>query len=147
MPGTLYLARLPPLSHDARLRSFGVYGMADSALASNNAIMALYADDGSGNAPAGNTLARVVTNIMVPTTVGQVEETPGGPCNLTSGTFYWLGIMVDSTITIAGASDPYGKGKTYEQPFSADFPHLSSGGLVDNPGVDLGLYINVQDID
>jgi hypothetical protein len=145
MTGILYLIRLPPLSHDANLRVFGVYGMATGM--PPTAKMALYADDGSGNAPTGKALATVLDHLGLPASEGRAEQTTSSvPPMLTSGTRYWLGIVVASSASIAGASDQSGVGKTYPQPYDSDFPAFSHESFADNSMIDLGLYINVQDI-
>jgi hypothetical protein len=139
---TLYVFRLPPLVHGAILRLFGVYGTTFGP----NAVMALYDDDGSGSGPVGLPIAEVKSALGL--VDGKSEQSVVPVDQPLDKTTYWLAIVLDSITAVTSAADASGKGRSYPQiNFTGSFPNLSTITGYDKSGIDLGIYINVQDTD
>jgi hypothetical protein len=139
---TLYVLRLPALSHSAVVNMFGVYG----TMSGTNARLALYKDNGSGTAPTGLPIDTVSTPLALG--MGQAEQYPAvANVALDQGATYWLGIVFDSSTSIAWAADPNTKGLKYTMKYLDPYPDLGAPTEIGYPlsGIDLGIYINVQD--
>jgi hypothetical protein len=138
---TLYVLRLPVLDHSAVVNMFGVYGTETGA----NARLALYKDDGSGTAPTGLPIDYVSTQLALG--IGQAEQYPTAPnVALDQGAMYWLGIVVDQSTPISWGADAPAVGIKYDMKNYLD-PYPDLGTVTGHPasGIDLGIYINVQD--
>jgi hypothetical protein len=138
--GDLYVFRLPMLSHDATLYSFGAYGTATPGV---TAEMALYADDGSGAAP-GAILAQTLMDIGL--AAGPRQQPPMPMLlKLNASTYYWLGIEVSATTYLISAFDEYAVGWSYTVPYGS-FPPVWTNGFK-HPNLDLGIFIYELDSD
>jgi hypothetical protein len=136
----LYLIRLPALAHDAALGTFGVVANASGA----SAKLALYADNGAGTAPSGAKLAATSSPVTLTSGAEQQSSDTAG-VTLTAGATYWLGIVVNSATTIAAQSDSLAVGMKLSQNFTAAWPTSPAGSAI-APATDLGIFINVQDL-
>ena len=139
-PNFLYLFRLPPLTHDATLLTFGAYGNGPGA----NAKLVLYGDNGAGTAPAGAPLAAVASPIVLYD--GQREQDSDSfNVAMNAATTYWLGIVVDVATTIRSTPDAAAVGIGFSDSYNAAWPNGSAA--PDYSGVDLAIYVHVQDTD
>jgi hypothetical protein len=139
--GLLYLFLLPQLSHDATLMAFGAYGNNATPV---NAQLAVYS--GTATSPSGSTaIAAVSSAILLSNATGQpMEETPiPSGVTLSASSRYWLGIIVQNSTTIYSSSDANGVGTAISASYGS-WPAGSTG--INKSGVDLGIYVNVQDL-
>jgi hypothetical protein len=136
----LYLFRLPALAHNGNLVAFGAVGNSATGV---NAQMVLYADNGSGTAPAGAALAATSASLILSNMNVQQNASPSGYA-LSAGTVYWLGIVVQSSTTISEQADSAEVGTGFGDTFgTVPWPTGTSG--LSKSGVDLAIYISVQD--
>ncbi len=133
----MYLFRLPQLAHSAKVLGFGAYG---TPTTSANAKMALYADDGTGTAPTGAPLDWIGTFLALSS--GQVQQAANTTGTLAPSTYYWLGINVSTSTSIYSQSSS-GVGTGFSQPY-ATYPSGMAGSSYS--GIDLAIYVNVQDL-
>ena len=144
----LYTFKLPTLAHDAKLLAFGAYGDSAPDAAVTAARMAIYPDNGSGTAPSGMPIGYVASPNYLGLTNGAVEQTASlnGTGTLSANTVYWIGIIVSAATTIYSGTDSAGLGNGYPLSYPS-FPTTLSGstGTMLN-GIDLAIYINVQDL-
>jgi hypothetical protein len=134
------LLRLPALAHNATLNTFGVVGNATGA----SAKLVLYADNGSGAAPSGAKLAATSGPFAI--VVGAKEQTSDtANVMLSTGATYWLGVVVDTSTTITAQADSGAVGTKFSEPFTGAWPSGMAGSNI-VPASDLGIYINVQDL-
>jgi hypothetical protein len=135
----LYTLRLPPMAHNAVLLTFGTFGNAGGA----NAKLVLYGDNGAGTAPSGAAIAAVTASLAL--IDGQREQSASTNPTLTEGTVYWLGIVVDTSTTMAAQTDAASITSKVSLPFGSvpPWPAGSGGATV---GSDLAIYISVQDL-
>jgi hypothetical protein len=136
---TLYIFRLPPLTHDATLLSFGTYGNASGS----SAKLVLYSDNGSGS--PGTYVASTSNPLLL--TNGQVEQGTT-PANVTlfASTTYWLGILVSVNTTIYSTPNAATVGKKVGLLYGSPPPWPASPTGPANSGVDFAIYISVQDL-
>jgi hypothetical protein len=132
-----YLFRLPQLSHSATVIGFGAYG---TPTTSAHAEMAIYADDGTGTAPTGQPLDWIGTFLAL--SGGQVQQAANTTGPLSPSTYYWLSIDVDTATSIYSQSSS-GVGTGFPQSYGT-YPAAMSGGSFS--GIDLAIYVNVQDL-
>ena len=144
----LYTFKLPPLAHDAKLLAFGAYGNAAADAGVTAARMAVYPDNGSGTAPSGMPIGYIASPAFLGLSNGPVEQTASlnGTGTLSANTVYWIGIIVSASTTIYSTSDTAGLGNGYPVSYPS-FPTTLSGnaGSAFN-GIDVAIYINVQDL-
>jgi hypothetical protein len=133
----LYLLRLPALQHNATLQTFGVV----STVAGNSARLVLYQDNGSGS--PGTYIAQTSSSFTV--VVGAKEQTTSTQAALTSGTVYWLGVVMSADTALSGQTDANQTGEKLSLSFSAAFPMPGPTGAAIAPASDLGIYISVVD--
>jgi hypothetical protein len=142
--GILYLLRLPELSHDANILAFGAYGNSASAA---NVELAVYSDNGSGSAPSGaSPIATISGPIGLSNSLGAPMTLPPFNSNVTmnASTWYWLGIIVQSSTTIYSQPDSNEVGVGITPASYGTWP-AGSGGL-NKSGVDLAIFVQVQDL-
>jgi hypothetical protein len=138
----LYVFRLPALTHDATLHSFGVIG--DSTSTNATVALALYADDGTGNAPAGAGIAATQSPIPIATVAKEVNAAPGNQ-QLTAGATYWIGIVSNAGTNLPSRVDDDAVSWRTPLTFGNAFPSGQAG--TPGPSVDLPIYIKVVDTD
>ena len=138
----LIVKRLPALTVNATLLSFGVVGTATG----QSARLALYADNGSTTGPAGPALA--VTQNPISLQNGAVELNASPQRALTAGVTYWLAIKVNQPATLRAMSGTVTGRQFIAPPFYSDaFQDFSTGTPVGGSSFSgqIAIYIKVQD--
>jgi hypothetical protein len=136
--GTLYLFRLPQVTHNATVTSFGVIGTANTGQAD----MVLY--KGDINVPT-NVLTRADTVIGLNTLARETGTNPTGVA-IAPGQYYWIGIVLSTSTSLKSLSNSGGTGiKVAGFGFGNNFPASPAG--TGNNNVDYAIYLVVQDLD
>jgi hypothetical protein len=137
----LYYFPLPPLSYNAVLSGFGVYGNAAGAQVK----MVLFADDGTGSRPAGPELAETTAAINLSTV--PTEQLATKAAVLSAGAVYWVAIVASATTTIRSQATAGAKGwhLTGFGFGSSVFPPPSNPPGTAQNGSNWNLYIVVTD--
>jgi hypothetical protein len=134
----IYVFRLPPLTHQATLVSFGIFGTMGGA----NAKMALYKDS-MGAAPTGPAIA-YVQSPMALQSGNTTQDADPVSTKLDAGT-YWIAVVVDSNTTVSAAVDMAAPGEQLDQNFFDPYPDLTGKVGIDVSGNDLAMYVTVLD--
>jgi hypothetical protein len=106
--------------------------------------LALYADDGTGNAPAGAGIAATQSPIPIATVAKEVNAAPGNQ-QLTAGATYWIGIVSNAGTNLPSRVDDDAVSWRTPLTFGNAFPSGQAG--TPGPSVDLPIYIKVVDTD
>lgn len=131
----LFLKKLPALSHEAKLLSFGIVGAEVGA----SVKFALYANGPNG--PTGTPVATSITPLALSNGAATVNANP--QVSLDPGE-YWIGFKVNATTMVRNDPNQTHTGPRPSNPYGDQFPSDPSGNSSSNL---FAIYITVEDLE